>query len=112
MDDEGNAIDFWKTGLNPKYNDVDYSRAYYHYIKRTKPTASEDIMNMWILKRNVLGLENNRSKVTASTKLTEDGMRITDNNLVNVEYNMNGIDMTHNGKNLISANLCSYHEIL
>ena len=104
MDDEGNAIDFWKSGLNPKYNDIDYNRAYYHSIKKTKPPQSqEDIMNMWLQKRNVLGLENNRSKVTASTKLTEDGMRITDNNLVNVEYNMNGIDMTHNGKNLISA---------
>lgn len=100
-DDNNNKIDYLVPNQQIFYKDVNYDKKYYNYIWSTQPTAIDfNLYNQYTFRCQVLGLENN---IKIDSKLTEAGLNISKDNLINVNYGVDGLDMHYNGRNSVSV---------
>lgn len=100
-DDNNNKIDYLTPNQQIFYKDVNYDKKYYNYIWSTQPTAIDsNLYNQYTFRCQVLGLENN---IKVDSKLTEAGLNISKDNLINVNYGIDGLDMHYNGRNSVSV---------
>ena len=100
-DDNNNKIDYLTPNQQIFYKDVNYDKKYYNYIWDTRPTGIDSVLyNQYTFRCQVLGLENN---IKLDSKLTETGLNISKDNLINVNYGVDGLDMHYNGRNSVSV---------
>ena len=100
-DDNNNKIDYLVPDQQIFYKDVNYDKKYYNYIWSTQPTGiNSTLFNQYTFRCQVLGLENN---IKVDSKLTEAGLNISKDNLINVNYGIDGLDMHYNGRNSVSV---------